>query len=74
MAHCADRVVLVPDSSKIGVNKLQQVLSIEDLHVFVTDSGAPADFVAALQQRGIQVSQVAGRPSGRTASLPVQGT
>jgi DeoR/GlpR family transcriptional regulator of sugar metabolism len=73
MARCADRVVLVADSSKIGVNKLQQILSIEDLHVLVTDSGAPADFVAALRQRNIEVLLVPGCPGERPVPLATSG-
>lgn len=58
MARCADRVVLVADSSKIGVNQVQSVLSLDQIHVFITDTGAPDAFVQALQERGIEVMLV----------------
>jgi DeoR family fructose operon transcriptional repressor len=55
MAQCADRVVVVTDSGKIGVNQLQTLLSFDTIHVFVTDAGAPSEFVAMLTERGIEV-------------------
>lgn len=61
MARCADRVVVVTDSSKIGVNKLQATLPFSDVHSFITDSDAPDDFVQALRQRGMEVILVPAR-------------
>lgn len=55
MVACAEQVVVVTDSSKIGSNYLQTVLPFDSIHVFVTDSDAPADFQATLRQRGIEV-------------------
>lgn len=55
MVDSAEQVIVVSDSSKIGSNYLQTVLSFESVHVFVTDSGAPAGFQVALRERGIEV-------------------
>jgi DeoR/GlpR family transcriptional regulator of sugar metabolism len=55
MARCADKVVVVADSSKIGVNQVQAILPLDDIHVFITDTGAPERFVKALRDRGIEV-------------------
>jgi DeoR family transcriptional regulator, aga operon transcriptional repressor len=55
LAKCADKVVVVADSSKIGLNKLQTLLTFDAVQVFITDSGAPAAFVQRLQAKGIQV-------------------
>jgi DeoR family transcriptional regulator of aga operon len=55
LVRCAGKVVVVTDSSKIGVNKLQTLLTFEAIHVFITDAGAPAGLVSSLQQKGIQV-------------------
>ena len=55
MARTAERVVVVTDSSKIGLDKLQSTLNFDDVHTFVTDTGAPAGFTRLLQERGIEV-------------------
>lgn len=55
MARHADRVVIVTDSSKIGVNNLQTILSLDEIHTFITDAGAPSDFLEVLRVRGIGV-------------------
>ena len=55
MARIADRVVVVTDSGKIGLDKLQTTLPFEDLHTFITDAGAPAGFVQMLKEKGVSV-------------------
>lgn len=55
MVDAAEQVIVVTDSSKIGTNYLQTVLPFDSVHVFVTDSGAPDEFLAGLRERGIQV-------------------
>jgi DeoR/GlpR family transcriptional regulator of sugar metabolism len=55
MARCAERVVVVTDSGKIGVTKVQTTLAFEEIHTFITDSGAPPEFVALLRERGVEV-------------------
>jgi len=55
MAAVAERVVVVTDASKIGVSKLQTILSFDEIHAFVTDTGAPPGFVQMLRERNITV-------------------
>ena len=55
MAAAAERVVVVTDSGKIGLDKLQTILPFEDLHTFITDTGAPAGFVQMLKAKGVSV-------------------
>jgi DeoR/GlpR family transcriptional regulator of sugar metabolism len=55
MAGRADRVVVLTDSGKIGVDNLQATLALSDIHTFVSDAGAPARFVNALRERGVEV-------------------
>ena len=63
LAKCTDKVIVVADSSKIGVSKLQTLLPFEAVQVFITDSGAPAGFVHRLQDMGIQVILVTSDPN-----------
>jgi DeoR/GlpR family transcriptional regulator of sugar metabolism len=51
----AQRVIVVADSSKIGVARLQSVLPLSQIHTFVTDKAAPQDFVDALEREGVHV-------------------
>lgn len=67
MTRAARRVVLVTDSSKISVDRLQTTLSFEDVHTFITDSAAPVAFTDLLRSRGVEVilaeePQPAARP------------
>jgi DeoR/GlpR family transcriptional regulator of sugar metabolism len=55
MIAAAGAVVLVMDSSKIGVKSLLTVLDIEEIDVLVTDEGVPEAFKEALQDRGVDV-------------------
>jgi DeoR family transcriptional regulator, fructose operon transcriptional repressor len=55
MVESADWVIVTADSSKIGVNKLQSILSIGAVHTFVTDDAAPEPFINALREQGIEV-------------------
>ena len=55
MARIAERVVAVTDSAKIGLDKLQTILPFENLHTFITDTGAPAGFVQMLKEKGVSV-------------------
>ncbi|MHB0875795.1 MAG: DeoR/GlpR family DNA-binding transcription regulator [Anaerolineae bacterium] len=64
MARCADRVVVVADSSKIGTHRLQSVLPLSAVHTLVTDSGAPQEFVDTLREQGIEVLVAPGEAGG----------
>lgn len=61
MVRCADRIVVVTDSSKIGVDQLQAIVSLDQVHVFITDTGAPDDFLRMLREKGTEVI-LASRP------------
>lgn len=58
MVRCAERVVVVADSTKVGVNTLQAVLPCSDVDVLVTDSRAPAHLLAAFRAAGVEVLEV----------------
>ena len=62
LAKCADKVIVVADASKIGINKLQTLLPFEAVQVFITDASAPAGLVQRLQDKGIQVILVTSDP------------
>jgi DeoR/GlpR family transcriptional regulator of sugar metabolism len=51
----ASEVIVVCDSSKIGVVGLTPIMPLAKMSKLITDSGAPSDFVAALRERGIDV-------------------
>lgn len=55
MARSASEVILVADSSKILQIGLTSIVPIERIDKFVTNEGAPADFIEALKERGIDV-------------------
>lgn len=55
IVRVADRTVVVADSSKIGTHKLQTILPFEEIHTLVTDSGAPAEFLQMLRDKGLTV-------------------
>lgn len=55
MARSADRVVVATDASKIGAEKLQATLALEDIRGFITDGAAPQDFLDMLRSRGAEV-------------------
>ena len=58
MAACADRVVVLMDSSKFGVRSLLQTLPLEQIHVLVTDDQAPPHYLEELRRAGIDVRVV----------------
>jgi DeoR/GlpR family transcriptional regulator of sugar metabolism len=55
MAQRASEVILVADSSKIGQTGLTSIVPIESIDKFISDEGAPDDFVEALKEQGIDV-------------------
>jgi DeoR family transcriptional regulator of aga operon len=54
----ARRVVVVADSSKIGLVAFAQICPIERIHELITDAGAPAAKVAELREAGVAVTTV----------------
>jgi DeoR family transcriptional regulator, aga operon transcriptional repressor len=51
----ACEVIVVCDSSKIGVVGLTPIVPLTKAHKLITDSGAPASFVTALREQGVSV-------------------
>lgn len=55
MIGAAREVVVVADSSKLGVTEAARVCLMTDVDIVVTDASAPADLVALLEQSGASV-------------------
>lgn len=55
MVAAVSQVIVLLDSSKIGVTSLLTVLPVEQIDILVTDQGAPAAFVQELRSRGVDV-------------------
>ncbi len=55
MVKAAAQIIVVTDSSKIGCAGLTTIIPLNEIHVLVTDRGAPEDFLAQLRRLGIQV-------------------
>jgi DeoR/GlpR family transcriptional regulator of sugar metabolism len=55
LVRAATEVIVVADSSKIGGIGLATIMCLGDMHKLITDSDAPADFVARLRHLGIEV-------------------
>ena len=58
MRQNAEKVIVMVDSSKIGVRSLLQVLSIEDVDTIVTDSGVSPEIISILQNKGLDLRMV----------------
>jgi DeoR family transcriptional regulator, aga operon transcriptional repressor len=68
MGRVADRVVVVTDSTKIGLDKLQAIIPFENIHAFVTDDGAPPEFLDMLRAHGIETIVADNLPQERVRS------
>ncbi len=55
MVEAAARVIVVADSSKIGKVGFTTIIPLTEISTLVTDGNAPADFVEALRQEGVEV-------------------
>jgi DeoR/GlpR family transcriptional regulator of sugar metabolism len=55
MAHSAERVVLLMDSTKFGMRSLAKIFDVRDVDVLVTDAGVPPAAVAEIQALGVDV-------------------
>ena len=55
MVEAAREVVVVADSSKIGVVGLTTILPLTKIDRLISDSQAPTDFVAALREQWVEV-------------------
>lgn len=61
MAENAQQVVLLLDSSKLGVRSLLSVLALDRIDHLITDEGADPALLEQIQARGPQVHRVATR-------------
>lgn len=59
MIERSQRVIVAVDSSKVGRPTLAKMADISEVHVVVTDSGAPADELQRLRDAGVEVHVVA---------------
>lgn len=55
MMRMAKEVNIVADSSKLGRRSVSRIGPLEKIHRLITDSRAPADFVEALREKGVDV-------------------
>lgn len=55
MIHAARQVTVLADSSKFGRRSLTSIAEITMVQRVITDTGAPADIVAGLRARGVEV-------------------
>lgn len=55
MVNVSSEIIVVGDSSKIGVIGLTTILPLDRIDKLVTDSQAPTDFVRALRKQGVEV-------------------
>ena len=55
MVRTAVQIIVVTDSSKIGCAGLTTIIPLHEIHVLVTDRGAPEGFLEQLRPLGIQV-------------------
>jgi DeoR/GlpR family transcriptional regulator of sugar metabolism len=55
MAKASTQIIVLSDSSKIGVIGLATIMPITRIQKLVTDQDAPEEFVGALQAQGIEV-------------------
>jgi DeoR family transcriptional regulator, aga operon transcriptional repressor len=58
MVRAAREVNVVADSSKLGHRSVCRICPMESVRRLITDKRAPAEFVAALRNKGIEVVQV----------------
>ncbi|MBB1483528.1 DeoR/GlpR transcriptional regulator [Tessaracoccus sp. MC1865] len=60
MIERAQRVIVAIDSTKIGHTTLAKVADIKDIHVLVTDAGAPEAELQRIRDAGVEVHVVEG--------------
>lgn len=60
MAHSAERVVLLMDSTKFGMRSLARILDVRDVDVLVTDEDAPPAMLDEIRGLGVDVHVVGG--------------
>jgi DeoR/GlpR family transcriptional regulator of sugar metabolism len=55
MAHSAERVVLLMDSSKFGARSLSKIFDVREVAILVTDEDAPAAALEEIAALGVEV-------------------
>ena len=55
MVEIVREIIVVADSSKIGVAGLVSIVPLTRIDKLITDTKAPSDFVTALQEHGVEV-------------------
>ncbi len=55
MIAISRQVIAVADSSKLMRRNISLIARVDQLHMLITDSGAPPDVVAELERRGVKV-------------------
>jgi DeoR/GlpR family transcriptional regulator of sugar metabolism len=55
MIECAERVIVLTDSSKIGKRSFGKIAPVEEMDVLITDSGISNRYRKELQELGIEV-------------------
>jgi DeoR family transcriptional regulator, aga operon transcriptional repressor len=58
MIGISQQVVVVADSSKFARRNISLIARVEQLHMLITDQGAPGDAIAQLRERGVEVRLV----------------
>ena len=58
MAERARQVIVVSDSSKLGRAGFVPILPLPRVHTLITDTGAEAQFIAAVRSQGVEVMLV----------------
>jgi DeoR family transcriptional regulator of aga operon len=58
MMRVARQVVVVADSSKLIRRNISLIAKVEQIHMLITDEGAPLPAVEALRRRGVEVRLV----------------
>lgn len=55
MKRSSDKLILLLDSSKFGKRSLETVLPLSEIHILVTDQGAPQEHLDKLSRAGIEI-------------------
>ena len=55
MVQASDEIIVVTDSSKIGVIGLATIMPVNMINKVITDHEAPMEFVRGLEEQGVEV-------------------
>lgn len=58
MTEHARKVILVADNSKFGRSGFAPIIRVDQIHVLITDTGAPDSVVQEVRRHGVEVIQV----------------